>query len=112
MKILLDECLPRKLKRTLPNFDVQTVQESGWAGTKNGELLRLMSGQFDVFITVDGNLPKQQNLANLKIAVVVLKAHNNRIATLEPLMPKVIAALGALQPGDILIVDQPAVEND
>jgi len=55
MKILIDECLPKKLKRELPNHDVATVREKGWQGKKNGVLLRLMSGAFDVFITVDKN---------------------------------------------------------
>ncbi len=111
MKILIDECLPRKPKAELPGLDVQTVPEMGWAGKKNGELLRLMTGQFDVFITIDGHLPSQQNLAKLKVALVVLKASNNRLATLQPLMPQVIAVLDGLQPGDIQIIDQPT-END
>ncbi len=104
MKILLDECLPRKLKRTLPDFEVQTVQESGWAGKKNGELLRLIAGQFDVFITIDGHLPSQQNLAALKVALIVLKAPNNRLATLMPLMEQVTAALDEIQPGDVVFI--------
>ncbi len=56
MKMLIDECLPRKLKHELPGHEVRTVPEMGWAGKKNGELLRLMSGQFDVFVTIDRNL--------------------------------------------------------
>ena len=79
-----------------------------WAGrVKNGELLRLMAGQFDVFITMDGNLPNQQNLAKLKVALVVLKAHNKRFAALEPLMGQVAGALDGLQPGDIRVFAQP-----
>ena len=104
MKILLDECLPRKLKGTLPDFDVQTVPERGWAGKKNGELLRSMAGQFDVFITIDGNLPSQQNLAELRIALVVLKARNNTYATLLPLMEQVAAALDKIQSGDVVFI--------
>jgi predicted nuclease of predicted toxin-antitoxin system len=56
VKILIDECLPRKLKNALPDHEVKTVPEMGWAGKKNGELLKLMIGVFDVFITVDSNL--------------------------------------------------------
>ena len=59
MRILIDECLPRKLKRELPEHDAQTVAEMGWSGTKNGALLRLMNGKFDVFITIDQNLKYQ-----------------------------------------------------
>jgi hypothetical protein len=56
MKILIDESLPRKLKAELSDFEVSTVPEMGWAGKKNGELLGLMSGRFDVFLTMDRNL--------------------------------------------------------
>ena len=63
MKILIDECLPRKLKYTLSDHDAITVPEAGWAGKKNGELLRLMSEEnFEVFITVDSNMQYQQQL--------------------------------------------------
>ena len=106
MKILLDECLPRKLKSELPGYDVQTVPERGWAGKKNGELLRLVAGKFDVFIPIDGNLPSQQNLAKLKVALVVLNAYNNRFATLQPLMSQVIAEMNTLRPGDIRVFTQ------
>jgi predicted nuclease of predicted toxin-antitoxin system len=106
MKILLDECLPRKLKTTLFGFDVQTVPENGWAGKKNGELLRLMADQFDVFVTIDGNLPSQQNLVQLKVALVVLKARDNTFTTLQPLMGQVVAALDELRPGDIRVITQ------
>jgi hypothetical protein len=57
MKLLLDECLPRSLKRALPGYDVSTVPEMGLAGIKNGQLLALMEPVFDVFITIDGNGP-------------------------------------------------------
>lgn len=102
MKILIDECLPRKLKTTLPDHDVWTVPEVGWAGRKNGELLRLMAGEFDIFITIDGNLPSQQNLLTLGVALVVLKARNNTFESLAPLMRLQIAdELEGLKPGDI-----------
>jgi len=101
MRILIDECLPRKLKRELPDHDVSTVSEMGWAGVKNGALLQLMRGQCDVFITVDGNLEYQQNLSAASIAVVVLKAVNNKLETLAPLMPAVRAKMDALQSGEI-----------
>jgi len=68
MKILIDECLPRKLKSELSEHDCSTVPEMGWAGKKNGELLRLMSGTVNVFITVDQNLKHQQNLATSSIS--------------------------------------------
>jgi hypothetical protein len=102
MRILIDECLPRKLKHELPEHDVSTVAEMGWAGVKNGELLRLMEAQFDVFITVDGNLTYQQKLSSLKIAIITLKARNNKYETLKPLMARVQENLAVLKPGEIL----------
>lgn len=102
MKILIDECLPRKLKNELPEHEVKTVQEAGWAGKKNGALLRLMAGMFDVFITIDNNLEDQQALANQPVIFVVLAAVNNKLETLLPLMPDVRAALVTLQPGQVV----------
>ena len=62
MRILVDECLPRKLKNEFADHTVSTVQEMGWSGIKNGELLRLMMNKFDIFVTVDTNLQYQQKL--------------------------------------------------
>jgi hypothetical protein len=76
----------------------------GWAAIKNGELLALAEGQFDVFVTVDRNLSFQQNLAALSIAVVVLHAKTNRLADLRPLVPKVLGAIESALPGAIKIV--------
>ena len=102
MKILLDECLPRKLKYELPGHDVLTVSEMGWAGAKNGELLRLAETAFDVFITADQNMAYQQNLRSTTLGIIVIVAANNRFETLRLLMPNVVQALSAIQPGDLL----------
>jgi predicted nuclease of predicted toxin-antitoxin system len=104
MKILIDECLPRKLKRELTDHDVTTIPEAGWAGRKNGELLRLMAEVYDVFITVDSNMQYQQMLNDLQVGFIVLSAHNNKLETLLPLMPDVRAALEAIQPGQVVRV--------
>jgi hypothetical protein len=53
MRVLLDECVPRGLRRELPGHEVKTVAEAGWAGVKNGELLQLAARQFDLFLTID-----------------------------------------------------------
>ena len=78
-RILLDECLPRDLKKSLEGHDATTVPEAGWASKDNGDLLALASTDYDVFVTVDRNLTFQQNIANLKIAVIVLVARGNRL---------------------------------
>jgi predicted nuclease of predicted toxin-antitoxin system len=72
MRVLLDECLPRGLKKHLRNHEVKTVPEAGWAGKKNGELLRVAAGDIDVFITIDSNLVYQQKVGVLPFGVVVL----------------------------------------
>jgi len=86
MKVLLDECLPKKLKREVQADVVKTVPEMGWAGTKNGVLLRLVEREFDVFLTNDQNLEHQQNLKQFDLAVVVPVALTNDIEDLKPLM--------------------------
>jgi hypothetical protein len=104
MKVLMDECLPRKLKLHLSGHDVSTVPEMGWAGIKNGALLRLMEPAFEAFITIDGNMRYQQNLRSLRIAMVVLVAPDNTIETLLPLVPQILQALDSIQSGQIVKV--------
>ncbi len=108
MRILVDECLPRKLARGLVGHEAVTVPEAGWAGKKNGELLHLMADEFDAFLTIDNNLPAQQNLVNHKVAFVVLVAPNNRLETLQPLLPSVLNALRIIQPGEVIKVSADA----
>lgn len=104
MRVLIDECLPKRLKWDLPEHQVFTVQERGWSSKENGELLQLASGQFEVLITVDQSLKYQQNLSQFNLAVVVLVAPNNRYETLKPLMPKVKQVLQTIQRGDLVYV--------
>lgn len=101
MKILLDECLPRKLKQSFVEYDVATVQDMGWTGTKNGALLRLAENEFEVFITADRNLTYQQNLRSSILFIIVFVAPNNRLATLQALVPRVIRQLERVTPGEV-----------
>ncbi len=102
MKVLLDECVPRKLRRELPEHEVLTVTERGWSGIKNGKLLALAEVEFEVFLTVDQNLKYQQNLKAFHIGVILLVARNNRLKTLLPLMPEVREALENIKAGDFI----------
>ncbi len=105
MRVLLDECVPRRLRGHLPGHDVRTVPEMGWSGKKNGELLALMAGQgFEALVTVDQSLRHQQNLQAAGVAVVVLVAASNRLADLVPLVHSALAALAAAKPGDVVEV--------
>jgi hypothetical protein len=99
MRVLLDECVPRALRRELPGHEVKTVAEAGWAGVKNGQLLKLAATRFDILITVDRNLEYQQNFAGLSLAVIVIHAPSNDVALLRPLMPAVLAAIPQAKPG-------------
>lgn len=101
MRVLLDECVPRRLRHELARHDVQTVPQMGWASKKNGELLRLAEGQFDVLVTTDQRLSYQQSVASFAIAVVVLVARRNKIEFLVPLVPDLERALGEVQPGEV-----------
>ena len=102
MRVLLDECLPSRLKQTIPDHEVLTVKEAGWAGKGNGELLALAAEDFDVFVTIDKNLPAQQNLARLSLGIVVLNAVSNRYADLEPLMSELAGVLPDISDGDLV----------
>jgi hypothetical protein len=90
VRVLLDECLPRRLKRELVGHDVKTVPEMGWASKKNGALLSLAAVDFDVFLTSDRNLSHQQNLSAFDIAVIVFVAASNRLEDLRPLVPRLL----------------------
>ena len=91
MRILLDECLPEDLKQWLPGWELATVQEMGWAGVKNGELLRRAETQFDLLLTADKRLRYQQNLKGRRLAILVLPS--NRLRLLRPMLPDVEAAI-------------------
>jgi hypothetical protein len=102
VRVLLDEQIPRRFARELTGHDVRTVQQQGWAGLGNGELLRRAADEgFEVFLTADQNLQFQQNLAAASVAVVVLVAPSNRLEDLLPLVPRVIAAISSSKPGEI-----------
>jgi len=98
MRLLLDESVPGRLRRSLPSHSVNTVAEMGWGGIKNGALLRLVAKEFDVFLTVDKNLPYQQNVAQLPVAVIVLEAYSNELGALLPLVHNLDQAHVNLQP--------------
>ncbi len=104
MNILIDECIDRRLARQLSGHIVKTVPQMGWASIKDGELLRLAEKEFDVLITVDQNLPFQQNLAVLDLAVVVLQAPSNRLADIQVLIPKISAIVDTAPKGAATVV--------
>lgn len=106
MNLLLDECIPRPLKRslTVEGHSCSTVPEAGLAGKTNGELLLLAEGSFQVFITLDKGLPYQQNLAATTIAVLIIRARSSRLADILPHVPACLAALRVIKPGEMVRV--------
>ena len=104
MRVLLDECVPRKLRNEMPGHEVKTIAEMNWTGTKNGALLQLAAAQFDVLLTVDQGIPYQQNLTGITLALVIIAASSNDIRDLRPRMPDVLRTLATIQPGQVVRV--------
>jgi predicted nuclease of predicted toxin-antitoxin system len=93
VRILFDECVPKRLRNFLPGHQAKTVQEAGWTGVKNGELLKKTSEGFDALITVDRNLAFQQNIHELVLPVVVIHSPTNRLKDLERYVPEILQLL-------------------
>jgi predicted nuclease of predicted toxin-antitoxin system len=105
MKLLIDECLPRKLKNHLPGIECQTVPEAGLAGRKNGELLSLAErAGFPVLLTIDRGIEFEQNLRRRKIAVVLIHARSSRLDDLLPHAPEILRVLGSIRSGQLVKV--------
>ena len=109
MRILLDECVDARLRRELPGHEVQTVPQAGWASIGNGKLLGLVaaSGKFDVFLTVDKNLPHQNKTKTLPFAIVVLRSKSNSISAIRPFAPEILRRLDGFKSGHVYVLTQP-----
>jgi hypothetical protein len=104
MRVLLDECLPRRLKLDLVPHEVRTVPEAGWAGKNNGELLALAENSYDVFVTIDRRLPLEQRTRIRSLTVVLLVCATNRYEDLRTLVPQLLVALRSCEPGSVVHV--------
>jgi len=102
MKLLLDECTPARLRFDFVGHEARTLEQAGLKGLKNGALLRTASREFDVLITVDQNIPFQQNLSDSSIALVIMVARSNRYSDLRVLVPRVLDAIASIRVGDIV----------
>ena len=92
------------LSLCIAGHEVSTVRQMNWLGLSNGRLLAVASPQFEVFLTVDKNLVRQQDLTGLRIAVIILRARSNKIEDLGPLVPQVLVLLASVQPGTVTFV--------
>jgi hypothetical protein len=105
MKLLLDECVPRRLKSGFGGHEILTIDEAGYKGLKNGNLIRSASLSFEVLITVDKNIQHQQNKEKLSIAILILSAKSNRYESLSPLIPKALKILENIKIGEIITIE-------
>ena len=103
-RVLLDENLPRKLRRELPEFAVRTVREEGWTSFANGELLERAQHRFDVLLTADRRLPFQQNLSRYQIGVVVIQTRSLRFRSIHTAIELIRSALETVKPGEVIQV--------
>ena len=101
MRILLDENFPADFAKLLVGHEAITVHSLGWAGIKNGELLRRAHSICEVFITLDRSLEFQQKIKALPFGVVVVRSHSNRMADLTPHIPSILAAAKRVAPGHV-----------
>ena len=104
MRILLDESVPERLGDLLSPHQCSSVRRQHWAGLKNGKLLAVAAEHFDVLLTADKNMEFQQNLTTLPVAIVVMRAHNNRLEALAELVPALLRSLEHLQPRTLVKV--------
>jgi hypothetical protein len=102
--VLFDEDVPRQLRRDLQEFAIRTVQEEGWSSVKNGELLRLSSSTFDVFVTADKQLRHQQNISRHQIGVVVIATRDTRLPRLQQVLEELRTAIRDVTSGTVMIV--------
>ena len=106
MLVLLDEQLPRHLAREIGGYNVSTVQQRGWAGLNNGELLRVAADAgFEVLVTADRNLQFQQNLSQSRLGIILLIAPSNALEDILPLVPNLLATILKASPGRLLRVE-------
>jgi len=103
---LLDECVSRKIKTAFTRIEVSTAKEAGLTGIRNGELIRRANEDFDALITVDQNMWSQQNLACLRLILLVIRGADTRTPALLPLVPQVEEALHNAEPGSLVFLDQ------
>jgi hypothetical protein len=93
--------MPKELATELPGHSVQTVDQAGWKGLDNGTLLARAGEQFDALISMDKNMPVQQDISRYPIGLVLVRAPSNRIESIRPLIPAILQALAAVRPGTV-----------
>ena len=103
-RVLLDACVPKRLGSYLSGHEVRHAPRMGWGDLDNGDLLDAMAGRFEILVTVDQGIPRQQRIAGRPVAVAVLRAKTNRLQDLLPLVPKLLATLLKIEAGTVQVV--------
>jgi predicted nuclease of predicted toxin-antitoxin system len=108
MKILLDECVTKKLRKHLNEFEVYTINDLGWRGKKNGELINLcIEHDFEIFLSIDKNLTYQQSLSGQLLIVVILNTSSSKIEELIKFLPGFKNQITAFKKGNAYLIDYP-----
>ena len=107
MRILLDECVPARLKAAFPGHAVHTVTEIGWRTSNDRPLLEFAQGRFDVFVTIDRKLEKQYDLAAFHLGFVIARVPNSRLEAFRPILAELKAAAERVGPGHVIQVQHP-----
>jgi predicted nuclease of predicted toxin-antitoxin system len=110
MRLLLDECLPRRAKFFFAEggHECETVRDAGLSGKENGELLALAEKRFDVFVAIDKNIRHQQNLEGRNIAVLIIRTASNDLDDIRLHIPQALTALNSIRPGQVAEVGIPS----
>ena len=101
MRVLLDACMPERLRLSLQGLEVQTARFARLDSQLDRDLLDAIEGRFDVLVTCDQNLSQQQSMSGRKVAVVVLCARTNRLADLLPLVPALLDTIEDISAGEV-----------
>ena len=105
MRLLLDESVPWAFRHYMTGHEARTARYMRWVGKDNGELLALARHEFDVLITVDQDMPYQQNITERDVAVVILIAGTNDIKDLSPLVPTILNRIPFLERGEVVRIE-------
>jgi len=111
VRVLLDECLPARLKRELPGHAVSTVPEVGWRSSKDSQLLRFADKNFDVFVTIDQGMERENDLSAFRLGFVVASVRSNRLIDFQPILADLAAAIARVKPGEVVHIDAPGMSR-
>jgi predicted nuclease of predicted toxin-antitoxin system len=111
VRILLDECVPARLKKAFPGHAVQSVTQTDWRTSKDGPLLSFAQDRFDIFVTVDRRLEKQNDLSKFKLGFIIARVPNNRLDGFEPIFEQLNAVAEKVRQGEVIYIVSPELKS-